>query len=133
MPRLRLWSSNFWIVSLLVISPITCVAQAPKVEPVTDQETELGQAMYAKLKDNVEIIEGDITDPSTVREAVRGVELVFHQAAIRITQCAEEPRMALEVLVDGAFNVVGTGPSTHLASPCFFASLRTEKVSSGRP
>jgi predicted Zn-dependent protease len=33
------------------------VAQAPKVEPVTDQETELGQAMYAKLKDNVEIIE----------------------------------------------------------------------------
>ena len=57
MPRLRLWSSNFWIVSLLVISPITCVAQAPKFEPVTDQETELGQAMYAKLKDNVEIIE----------------------------------------------------------------------------
>ena len=57
MPRLRFWSSNFWIVSLLAISRITCVAQAPKVEPVTDQETELGQAMYAKLKDNVEIIE----------------------------------------------------------------------------
>src|ERR1700745_4200488 len=57
MPRLRFWSSNFWIVSLLAISPITCVAQAPKVEPVTDQETELGLAMYTKLKDNVEIIE----------------------------------------------------------------------------
>ncbi len=57
MPRLRFWSSNFWIVSLLAISRITCVAQAPTVEPVTDQETELGQAMYAKLKDNVEIIE----------------------------------------------------------------------------
>src|SRR4029077_17567302 len=57
MPRSRFWSSNFWIVSLLAISRMTCVAQAPTVEPVTDQETELGQAMYAKLKDNVEIIE----------------------------------------------------------------------------
>ena len=28
-----------------------------------------------------------------------GTDLVFHQAAIRITQCAEEPRLALEVLV----------------------------------
>ena len=37
---------------------------------------------------------------------MRGVDIVFHQAAIRITQCAEEPRLALEVLVDGTFNVV---------------------------
>ena|SRR5579864_3561474 len=57
MPRLRSWGPSFWIVSLLVIPRITCVAQAPNVEPVTDQETELGQAMYAKLKENVEIIE----------------------------------------------------------------------------
>ena len=34
-----------------------------------------------------------------------GVDVVFHQAAIRITQCAEEPRLALEVLVDGTYNV----------------------------
>jgi UDP-glucose 4-epimerase len=31
---------------------------------------------------------------------------VFHLAAIRITQCAEEPRLANEVLVDGTFNVL---------------------------
>ena len=35
-----------------------------------------------------------------------GVDVLFHQAAIRITQCAEEPRLALEVLVDGTFNVI---------------------------
>ena len=35
-----------------------------------------------------------------------GVDIVFHQAAIRITQCAEEPRLALDVLVDGTFNVL---------------------------
>ena len=34
-----------------------------------------------------------------------GIDIVFHQAAIRITQCAEEPRLALEVLVDGTYNV----------------------------
>src|SRR6185312_11996712 len=32
--------------------------------------------------------------------------LVFHQAAIRITQCATEPRLALEVLVDGTYEVI---------------------------
>ena len=31
---------------------------------------------------------------------------MFHQAAIRITQCAEEPRLALDVLVNGTFNVL---------------------------
>ena len=37
---------------------------------------------------------------------MRGIDIVFHQAAIRITQCAEEPRLALEVLVDGTYNVL---------------------------
>ena len=35
-----------------------------------------------------------------------GVDVLFHQAAIRITQCAEEPRLAVEVLVDGTYNVL---------------------------
>jgi UDP-glucose 4-epimerase len=40
-----------------------------------------------------------------VRELMEGVDLLFHLAAIRITQCAEEPRLALEVLVDGTYDV----------------------------
>src|ERR1700730_4743259 len=52
------------------------------------------------------IIEGDIRDRQTVSRAMDGIDIVFHQAAIRITQCAEEPRLALEVLVDGTFNVL---------------------------
>ncbi len=32
--------------------------------------------------------------------------MVFHLAAIRITQCAAEPRLALECLVDGTFTVL---------------------------
>jgi UDP-glucose 4-epimerase len=54
----------------------------------------------------VEIIKGDIRDRDAVRAATSGADIVFHQAAIRITQCAEEPRLALEVLADGTFNVL---------------------------
>jgi UDP-glucose 4-epimerase len=54
----------------------------------------------------VTLVEGDIRDASLVRDVTTGMHVVFHQAAIRITQCAEEPRLALEVLVDGTFNVV---------------------------
>ncbi|MGO4680975.1 NAD-dependent epimerase/dehydratase family protein [Microbacterium sp. 2MCAF23] len=52
------------------------------------------------------LIDGDIRDRRVVDEVMAGKDIVFHQAAIRITQCAEEPRLALEVLVDGTFNVV---------------------------
>jgi UDP-glucose 4-epimerase len=54
----------------------------------------------------VRIAEGDIRDAALVRELTEGKDLVFHLAAIRITQCAEEPRLANEVLVDGTFNVL---------------------------
>ena len=54
----------------------------------------------------VTIIEGDIRDRDVLARVMRDVDVVFHQAAIRITQCAEEPRLALEVLVDGTFNVL---------------------------
>ena len=54
----------------------------------------------------VTLVEGDIRDRDLVHDLSGGKDLIFHQAAIRITQCAEEPRLALEVLVDGTFNVV---------------------------
>ncbi|MGR6318731.1 NAD-dependent epimerase/dehydratase family protein [Micromonospora soli] len=54
----------------------------------------------------VRLVEGDIRDVGLVHELTRGKDLVFHLAAIRITQCAEEPRLANEVLVDGTFNVL---------------------------
>ena len=54
----------------------------------------------------VRIVEGDVRDPPAVARAMGGVGIVFHQAAIRITQCAEQPRLAKDVLVDGTFNVL---------------------------
>lgn len=54
----------------------------------------------------VRVVDGDIRDRALVRSLMDGVDLLFHLAAIRITQCAEEPRLALEVLVDGTYEVV---------------------------
>ena len=61
---------------------------------------------WAMANGRLKIVEGDIRDTRILREVMRGVDVVFHQAAIRITQCAEEPRLALEVLADGTFNVL---------------------------
>lgn len=61
---------------------------------------------WATAHGQVEIVQGDIRDSALLRDVMQGVDTVFHQAAIRITQCAEEPRLALEVLVDGTFNVL---------------------------
>ncbi|MCD4851061.1 NAD-dependent epimerase/dehydratase family protein [Arthrobacter sp. AK01] len=60
----------------------------------------------ALASERVQLVQGDLRDRDLVHGLTRGKDLVFHQAAIRITQCAEEPRLALEVLVDGTFNVV---------------------------
>ncbi|MFJ3905507.1 aminotransferase class I/II-fold pyridoxal phosphate-dependent enzyme [Streptomyces sp. NPDC090025] len=54
----------------------------------------------------ISLVEGDIRDAATVRRVTEGTDLVYHLAAIRITQCAEEPRLANEVMVDGTFNVL---------------------------
>lgn len=54
----------------------------------------------------VGLYEGDIRDRDLVHDLTKGTDYVFHQAAIRITQCAEDPRLALEVLADGTFNVL---------------------------
>ncbi|MFC9786525.1 NAD-dependent epimerase/dehydratase family protein [Rhodococcus sp. NPDC127528] len=53
-----------------------------------------------------QLVVGDLGDVDLVHDLVRGSDVVFHQAAIRITQCAEEPRLALQVLVDGTFTVL---------------------------
>ncbi len=56
--------------------------------------------------ERLRLIEGDINDRALVAELSTGTDLVFHLAGLRITQCAEQPRLALESLVDGTFTVI---------------------------
>src|SRR5690606_34210050 len=67
------------------------------------RQTNLDQAMAAFP---LEIVEGDIRDRDLVQQLSAACDIVFPQAAIRSTQCAEEPRLAFEVLAEGTFNVV---------------------------
>jgi UDP-glucose 4-epimerase len=69
---------------------------------------------WAMANAPVTIIDGDIRDRALVEAAMDGIDIVFHQAAIRITQCAEEPRLALEVLVEGTFNVLEAAVRSHV-------------------
>jgi nucleoside-diphosphate-sugar epimerase len=54
----------------------------------------------------VKVTEGDIRDAELVDALTDGVDYVFHQAALRITRCAEAPREAVEVLMTGTLNVL---------------------------
>ena len=54
----------------------------------------------------VALLDVDIADRAALAEAMAGADVAYHLAALRITQCAAEPRRAMEVLVDGTFNVL---------------------------
>ena len=60
----------------------------------------------ASSRPGFSVREGDIRDRAALAAAMNGIDIAFHLAAIRLTQCAEQPREALEVMADGTFNVV---------------------------
>ena len=57
MPKLQFSKPRFWIAPFVLTVSVLCGGQAPVPEPVTDQETELGQEMYNELRDKGEIVE----------------------------------------------------------------------------
>ncbi|MDB5349299.1 MAG: nucleoside-diphosphate-sugar epimerase [Planctomycetota bacterium] len=59
----------------------------------------------ALARRSLNFLESDIRDQDQVARAVAGCDFVFHQAAIRITLCAERPRECIDVLVGGTLNV----------------------------
>jgi len=63
----KLVTSGFAIVLLWSILAAVCAAQAPTPEPVTDQETELGLAMYNELK------KGEIVESSPLYDSLKPV------------------------------------------------------------
>jgi UDP-glucose 4-epimerase len=57
--------------------------------------------------DRIEMIEGDITHPDTVRQAMSGVEVVFHQAALAsVPRSVANPLATHRACVDGTLNVL---------------------------
>ena len=59
------------------------------------------------LEDKVEVVFGDLLDQGVVRKAMEGVEVVFHQAALRsVPFSVENPALVNRVNVEGTVNVL---------------------------
>jgi UDP-glucose 4-epimerase len=52
------------------------------------------------------LVEGDIRDRALLARLFDGVDVLFHLAAIRLTHCATDPRLAMAVMVDGTYDVM---------------------------
>jgi UDP-glucose 4-epimerase len=61
---------------------------------------------WAERHGAVRVVKGDIRDRALMRRLCAGVDVVFHQAALRITRCAAEPRLAVDVLALGTLSVL---------------------------
>ncbi len=56
----------------------------------------------ADFEKQIELIEGDLLDASKVNEAVRGVDIIFHEAAfVSVPQSMDEPQNCFDVNVTG--------------------------------
>ncbi len=54
----------------------------------------------------VELVQGDIRDHRLLDDLVAQSDIVFHQAALRITHCAAEPRHAFDVMAGATFDLL---------------------------
>jgi len=60
-----------------------------------------------EVMSDIELVEGDIRDAAVTMDAMRGVETVFHLAAVpSVPRSVQEPMLTHQVNVDGAFNVL---------------------------
>jgi UDP-glucose 4-epimerase len=60
----------------------------------------------ASKRGPVRLVHGDIRDGKLMAPLVKAADIVFHQAALRITHCAAEPRLAMEVMVQATFDLL---------------------------
>ena len=61
---------------------------------------------HALPSGKVEVVTGDICDAELIARLVAGSDIVFHQAALRITHCAAEPDLAMKVMVDATYAIL---------------------------
>jgi len=63
--------------------------------------------LEANIPDGVDLIRGDVRDVDTVRRACRGVDVVFHQAAVRsVPRSVDDPSLTNETNVTGTLNIL---------------------------
>ncbi len=61
---------------------------------------------HARARGPVHLVNGDIRDNRLMETLVRVADIVFHQAALRISHCVAEPRLAMAVMVQSTFDLL---------------------------
>lgn len=76
-----------------------------------------------EIKNDVEIIEGDIRDEATVAKSVKGVDIVYHLAALgSVPRSIDDPKTTHDVNVNGTFNVMEASRSAGVRRMVFASS-----------
>lgn len=95
------------LIGSTIVDQLLCQCQPRRIVIVDDMTRGTRHNLADAITDSrIELIQQDIRHYDRIRPLFDGIDAVFHQAAIRITRCALEPRECLEVLVNGTFNVL---------------------------
>jgi UDP-glucose 4-epimerase len=89
------------IVDLLVKEDVTAVTVIDNM--IRGRMENLAAATQHGI---VRVIDGDIRDRELMNRLVSDADIVFHQAALRITHCAAEPRHAMEAMVNASYDLL---------------------------
>jgi UDP-glucose 4-epimerase len=72
---------------------------------VVDNMTRGRPENLTKANGHVDLIKSDIRDHNLMERLIACADIVFHQAALRITHCAADPRSAMEVMANASFDI----------------------------
>lgn len=85
-----------------------------------------GGKIENRIQDGVEYIEADIRDIDALKEAMQGVDGVFHMAALpRVTFSVENPELTHDVNVNGTLNVLLAARDSGVKRVVFSSSSST--------
>lgn len=93
-----------------------------------------------EIKDNVEIFAGDIRDPNGVRTAMKGIDLVFHLAAlIAIPYSYHSPDTYVDTNIKGTLNILqasrdlGVSRVVHTSTSEVYGTARFVPITEDHP
>ncbi|MBN2206137.1 MAG: SDR family oxidoreductase [Candidatus Aminicenantes bacterium] len=76
-----------------------------------------------EFRKDVEVLEGDIREPEDCREAVRGMDVVLHQAALpSVPRSVRDPRLTNDINITGTLNMLLAARDAGVASFVFASS-----------
>jgi len=77
----------------------------------------------AAFRKDIEIYKGDIREPAACRRAVRGVDIVLHQAALpSVPRSVQDPRLTNDINITGTLNMLVAARDAGIRSFVFASS-----------